>query len=349
MVVHLAIQHDQLKTVMKLDTRPGIAGVRDYLYPKEEKASFVTEVKHEKKNYYNSSDEDVDDPSWSLKEETRELEKKPVMKAVKEIKGPRVDQVHRCILCNTKDGRNLNLVSGIQELRYHYSICYYDKGLFRRFVDPGEENQDHEGKVLDEIGRKFKYKCSVPKCPKNLPKAKPTGFKEYSIHLGVVHYLVEKVMMGEEDSVPAIVEVREAITAAREAEGEELKEIPPVHIEEIHACLLCKGKDKDGSELSFDPSKLWMTRYHYGNCFYKTGVYLELYPPGKDNTGLEGQPKDELGREVKYSCKLSCSQKRKMGYKEFCIHMSTEHGGLKTVMEKDGREEVRRLVARLGF
>jgi len=347
LVLHLATQHHQLETVMKHDNRPGINSVMEYLYPKESKGQANTEVRLKKEIHDNS--EDVDDPSWSQEEEKRPVvEPKPIVKAATTRVGvgiPRVDKLHSCIFCNAKDGRNLNLGSGIQELRYHYSLCYYNKGVFRKFVDPGEENQDIEGRIIDEIGRKFKYKCSVSKCPKNLPRAKLTGFKEYTIHLGVAHYLVEKIMIEDMDN-PSIVEVREAITAAREAEGEELKDIPPVHMEEVHSCLLCNGKDKEGTELSFDPNKLWQTRYHYASCYYRSGVYYSLYPPGKDNTGEDGEPRDVIGKEVKYCCKVTCSQKRKMGYKEFCIHMSTEHGGLKTVMEKDQREDVRRLVKR---
>ena len=71
-------------------------------------------------------------------------------------------------------------------------------------------------------------------------------------------YLGEKIM-ALDIHTQGIVEIREAITAAREVEGEELKDIPPVHMKEVYSCLLCNGKDKEGTELSFDPSNLWQT------------------------------------------------------------------------------------------
>ena len=35
-----------------------------------------------------------------------------------------------------------------------------------------------------------------------------------------------------------------------------------------------------------------------------------------------------------------CTIKRKMGYKEFCIHMSNEHRGLLDILREDGRPEL---------
>ena len=36
-----------------------------------------------------------------------------------------------------------------------------------------------------------------------------------------------------------------------------------------------------------------------------------------------------------------------MGYKELCIHMASDHGGLERVMAKDEREEIRELVEKI--
>ena len=63
---------------------------------------------------------------------------------------------------------------------------------------------------------------------------------------------------------------------------------------------------------------------------------------------IDGQPRDILGRDIKYSCEVrGCTIKRKMGYKEFCIHMSNEHGGLLDVLREDGRHELMNIADRL--
>ena len=36
-----------------------------------------------------------------------------------------------------------------------------------------------------------------------------------------------------------------------------------------------------------------------------------------------------------------------VGYKELCIHMASDHGGLEEVMAKDEREEIRDLVEKI--
>ena len=48
-----------------------------------------------------------------------------------------------------------------------------------------------------------------------------------------------------------------------------------------------------------------------------------------------------MGRAIKYSCEVrECTIKRKMGYKEFCIHMSNELMGLLEVHREDGWPEL---------
>ena len=44
----------------------------------------------------------------------------------------------------------------------------------------------------------------APECPRSIPKAKPVGFKEWAIHAGVAHHLVEKVMVEEAEKTPAL-------------------------------------------------------------------------------------------------------------------------------------------------
>jgi len=276
---------------------------------------------------------------------------KPQVEAIKKAyTGPRIDKVHTCMLCETRDGRNLSFGSGLSELRNHYSVCFYNRGQFVGVADPGDENRDPEtGKAVDEYGRKYKYKCSVPACPRNQNKAKSCGFKEWVIHAGVAHHLVERVMEVEAEKNPPMKEVLAAVRAARETQGVVLEEMPRPSIEEIHDCVICK--DRDGKNLSLDPAKLWAIRYHYASCFFDSGVYLTLggaYLPGEQNVKEDGTPRDMLGQEVRYRCiEEGCTMKRQVGYKELCIHMASDHGGLEEVMSNDERQEIRDLVPKM--
>ena len=174
---------------------------------------------------------------------------------------PRINKVHNCLLCETKDGKNLSFESGLSELRNHYSICLYNLGHFKGVLDPGMDNKDSEGNVLDEYGRKFRYKCPVTNCPRNQARAKPCGLKEWVIHAGVAHHMVEKAMEAVSEKKEAMKEVLEAMREARIASGIlVVEELEDPSVEEIHNCILCGGKDRDGINLSLDPTKLWAIR-----------------------------------------------------------------------------------------
>ena len=92
-------------------------------------------------------------------------------------------------------------------------------------------------------------------------------------------------------------------------------------------------------------------RYHYASCYFDSGVYHTLggsYLPGEQNSNEDGSARDVLGREVKYRCmEEGCTMKRQVGYKELCIHMASDHGGLEKVMAEDEREEVRDLIPKI--
>ena len=187
---------------------------------------------------------------------------------------PRVNKVHNCLLCEAKDGKNLAFDSELMEVRNHYSVCFYNLGKFKGLLDPGEENRDSEGNALDEYGRKFRYKCQVPKCPRNERKAKSCGFKEWAIHTGVAHFAVEKVMEVEVEKNPLMMEVLEEVRAARTSSSvTNIEGLLPI-VEEIHTCLLCGGKDKQGLNLSFsDPSQIWSARYPILNFIFHDETY----------------------------------------------------------------------------
>jgi len=267
--------------------------------------------------------------------------------------------MHDCVICDKKDGRNLKLSSdGIADLKYHYAVCYYeDDGVnrYRPYMDPGKLNMNSDGTIVEEYGGRFKYQCPFKDCAKNKAREKKMGFKEFCIHCGVTHHLVERVM--EEDVESGRAQLGAVLSAlARERGDTAVLEIPSVPVEEVHTCFICGGKDRmtgrDDKEARYlsltEEQGINRTRYHYAQCLFDTGVYQPKYPPGPENTDSSGGVKDLLGREIKYSCRIpGCSQKRMMGYKEFCIHMGNEHGGLEEVLSEDSRQEVRDIVPRI--
>ena len=275
---------------------------------------------------------------------------KSEMKGELKAKIHKVDKVHSCLICNgpgknSKEGRNLNLGSGIKDLKYHYGMCVYAEGGFMDYVDHGQ-GEGKRFEELEEYGKKFQYRCPFVACPKHHGRTKPIGYKEYAIHVGVVHHQVEKWMLADER--PGMRQVYDAIVAARERDGIIIEELPDVIVDRMHTCLVCGGEDKDGRQLSFEGNKLFQLRYHYAYCFYDEGSYRGKYPPGPDNTSADGEPRDILGKEVKYTCEeRGCNNKRNMGYKSFVVHMSNDHGGLEEVVRNHRRADIRALAEKI--
>ena len=48
--------------------------------------------------------------------------------------------------------------------------------------------------------------------------------------------------------------------------------MPEMTVEEIHTCVICGGRDRDGNNLSLDPNKLWSVRYHYAGWWVATSL-----------------------------------------------------------------------------
>ena len=321
------------------------------------------------------SEEEVDDPSSLTSEDPVETKPNPynlnpplsvavqppaVRTKLKEEEKetfvpPRVDKMHNCLLCggygkNNKDGRNMNLGTGLKDLMYHYAICFYERHKFQGFIDSGSANRDDSGKPIEEVGGRFKYKCPFDNCSKNTGRGgrKLMGFKEYAIHCSVVHHILEEVL--EKDSTPGMEEVRAALVLNRRKEDIPFIPMPAVQVEEVHVCLLCRGDNRDGKILSFDKAKIRSLKYHYASCYYDTGVYKKKYPPGQENEDENGDPLDYLGKTIKYQCKArgcTSTAKRMMGYKEFCIHSSNDHGGLLDIMKDEERPQLREIGRRL--
>jgi hypothetical protein len=368
LAMHLATQHQKLKEVMAVDPRPGVAGVLALLYPDqpEKPAPGQVRVKQEKdlvmkKSVVTASSpaiemdnsEDEDDPTVSPPAATVPVTISAKLAAMvkKELPtGPVIHKVHSCLVCDTKEGRNLSHGSALTE---HYAVCFYNHGKFVGIVDPGPANMDQKGKPKDEYGVKYRYRCSVPGCTARC-QAKAVGFKEFAIHSGREHHMVEKVMAVEQAHYPGLAEVLAAVKETRARDGKELEDLPPVLEEEVHKCLLCNGidrktgkDDREAKELSLAKGKVQQARYHYAGCYYDSGVYLKLYPPGEANTDKDGKAIDIMGKDFHYSCtEPHCTNKRKMGYKEFSIHNSVEHNGLERVMREDERKEIRDLAVK---
>jgi len=381
--VHLATAHQQLKELMMTDNRIGIKAAMDKLFP-----PVVASPVKVKKEVGSSAPMEAEDNSEDVDDPTEKTTKRPSVTTVTPrvttvtprgtptvtprgrgsnaattvvktegggaFKTHTYGKRHDCLICNgpgktSKEGRNMNLGSGLTECKYHYTVCAYGEGGLVEFIDHGQ-GADVEFEKLEEFGVKFRYKCPFVDCPKNSGRTKAIGYKEYAIHCATAHNQIERWMKKQldEDIRPALKEVYDALIAAREEAQKELEDLPPVVVEEMHTCLICGGEDKSGRNLSMEKSKMVSTRYHYASCYYDEGVYYSKYPPGDQNSTEDGQPRDILGREVKYSCQeRGCTVKRKMGYREFSVHMSNEHGGLEEVMRADQRPEVRAMADKM--
>jgi len=259
-----------------------------------------------------------------------------------------------CKLCNGtsgKESKNLRVEEGdLADLKNHYLQCYYRTGALYRLVDPGDLNRgvDDIGKPKDETGKQFKYRCPFKNCSKNTGRGAGKNlfsYKDYAIHLGREHGLLE-VMMSADDR-EGIQAVRAVLYQERMKKGGDIEQIPTVDYEEVHKCLLCNSKE--GQKLSF--KQLTSIRYHYSSCFYALGKYFSLFPPDEENRDIEGKPIDEKGINTKYRCEeAECrTLKKTMGYKELCIHRGVEHGVLNTLLKDSGRQDLLDLVDKIAF
>merc|ERR1719318_2197154 len=102
-------------------------------------------------------------------------------------------------------------------------------------------------------------------------------------------------------------------------------------------CLLCRWRRSTPASSATGRPRKARTSVSQGIKSYKQGITM---PPASTPvvcTWLSIL----LGRDIKYSCEVGgCTIKRKMGYKEFCIHMSNEHRGILDILRDDGRPEL---------
>ena len=106
------------------------------------------------------------------------------------------------------------MAEGLQDSKYHFN-----EGGFRKFVDPGQEIMTLGGEPLEEFGLRYKYKCPFVTCSRTTRRGagKMMGYKEYSIHCGVAHHMLEKVM--KRDDREGVQEVRADLVLARKMDG----------------------------------------------------------------------------------------------------------------------------------
>ena len=258
-----------------------------------------------------------------------------------------------CLLCKEKSGRDLRLVADkISDVTEHYKLCLYNKGKLQAHVPPLAINTNSEGGIIDEMGRKFVYKCRVTDCDRARRGAKATAYKEFVFHCYQTHGLMKTVL--EECMETATKEetkqkFRELIMAVVK-QGEEHPEIiPEPGVEEIHVCLLCKGINRDTKKENKEAKTLRLniciTRNHYSNCLNETEegkIYFENKYPGI-----------EKGGPVKIKCdSVQCRNNKRFrdGFsstKMFYNHMALYHGGLEEWMLSQEREDLKELVPKL--
>ena len=296
-------------------------------------------------------------PSIKIKEESSDyqIESKPSIKLMPDGPSPKVNRIHKCLLCDQKEGRNLHLSEdGLHTLVHHYAACYYNLNKYRHIVSPGIANQDHDGGPLEELSR-FKYKCPFQTCENNSGKrpAKPMFFKAYAIHCAAFHGQLEVALARDVATNPGLEEVRLAVLRYRQIKSEVPEVMPSVIVEEFHTCVICKGETGKEAVLSLHKDQRQTLKRHYVNCYYdlNTEMFVARYSPGPDNTDPDtGRPLDELGTKTKYHCReAACLAKKKnqYGYKSFCIHMAVDHGELLEIMREDTRQEVRDILQKL--
>ena len=286
------------------------------------------------------------------------LEGKNIKRLKENSLGPEYLVTQDCILCNVTEGKKMNTV----KMLLHYSGCLFERGYFFNIIDPGSDNLNEQGLVRDVFGKVFRYKCNEESCPKFMAcqdKCRTVkcrtdcknsmGFKEFCIHTATHHNVLELVLWQALPELPGLMVVVKAIQSSKRTDEIERKVLPPQFTRvELHTCLLCEGREKEGERLLLDSRDFRLVKYHYASCFFPTGVYLNLYPPGKVNM-VGPEVRDLLGREVTYACNRCEKRNKRMGYKAFAIHMASEHGGLDMVMLLDKRKEVRRFARRIGL
>ena len=125
-----------------------------------------------------------------------------------------VEEIHTCVICNgrTEDGKvdkeASNLSFGeLKKLKEHYSKHFYNEGKVFQAFTPDDKNLDSEGKIVDQFGKQYRYRCRTEGCWKT--KKPACGYKEVSLHEAAEHGLFEKI--ASEDERPEVRKLMERI------------------------------------------------------------------------------------------------------------------------------------------
>jgi len=256
-----------------------------------------------------------------------------------------------CMLCTDKSGTKLRLGQNNSEVTEHYKLCLYNLGLLQPLVDAGECNLSEHGQVIDPIGKRFQYKCSVRNCEKSKRTAKMMSYKEFVFHCFQFHGVMERAFEsakklakdGDKEKYDQL--LRTVIKPERNI-GE-----PEYTIDEIHTCLLCNGMTKDQKENKEGKMlklNLCVTRNHYASCMHDQedglAFYSETYPVPE-----EQKSKSSIHQFYCQEDECRSNKRFKMGvnYKQFATHNALYHGGLDVFLSKHPREELREMVSKL--
>ena len=81
-----------------------------------------------------------------------------------------------CLLCNSSI--NLHAKRFLQDVQYHYTLCFFRQGLLQEIVPP-----------INNDERKRQYLCSHQGCTK-----REMRYKEYCVHEGISHRKTQQLM-----------------------------------------------------------------------------------------------------------------------------------------------------------
>ena len=136
--------------------------------------------------------------------------------------------------------------------------------------------------------------------------------------------------------------VQESKAGKKPTESRKVAEPPaPILDSNTIICPKCAGPKKDKIKLDGN------AKFHISMHYYDTNSYFNLDILKPSDPDENGRAKDEKGSSIRYSCQYAGCTKRKMGYKEMCVHLGTQHNLLKHLMSEDSDPEVQKAMLRI--
>ena len=165
------------------------------------------------------------------------------------------------------------------QLHNHYSVCLYNRPVHLR-CRPWRGQQGLWGQGSGRVWKEVQLQVSGAGVSQEYFKGKAGRFQ------GVGHPRWRHSSPGGEgDGGGGCEDSGHERGVGRGGEGPRwgglvLDNLPLPFREEIHNCLLCAGKDKDGLNLSLDPRKLWQVKV-YNKSFYSILISRKIprHPP----------------------------------------------------------------------